>query len=282
MDGETHRKIAPVFTAGATYLTIAAKGYTSTTVLATIALASGISILSANWPDADLHARSKPVPAIWAGTKIGTMFGIRSAKVVDKRNPNKTRTVYIYRNKRYTRTHGLSMKILATIFRLVGVRDHRVWQSHSPVLWLPLVWILYSAYLTQFGDKNMIFAILSAIPLGLGYGYLSHLFGDMLTYQGLPLLPDFKLLHKIPILGKYIEKANDDLSDIRLVKHVSFAKASNKTWNNIVFLAIIIGVGYILAPHQMNALFSIIWDLIKGIGLTIWGLFTYLTSNYMG
>lgn len=280
MDGETHRKIAPVFTAGATYLTIATRGYHPVTMLATVGVASAISVLSANWADADLAARSKPVPAIWAGTKVGRYFGIRSAVVVDKRNPNKTKTVYLYRNKRYTKTHGLGMRIMATIFRLTGVRDHRVWQSHSPVLWIPIILFTYALYMTTLGDKNIIFSILSAVPLGLGYGYLSHLFGDALTYKGLPLLPEFKLLWKLPFIGDSLHKVNNTFSSMQVAK-VGFAKASNKTWNNIVFLACIIGVGYILAPAQMNMMFSILWSFLKGITISLGNLLKHLTSNYL-
>lgn len=277
MDGPTHRKIAPVFTAGATYLTMTAQGADITSTLAAVGVASAVSVFSANWADADLYA-SRPFPAIWAGGKLARAQGVRMARIKTN-NSRRPEVFYIYKNKRHKKIKKFSMRVWATIFRIVGVRGHRVWQSHSPLIYLPLTYFMYIGTQLLFSSSNILTSVVSAVPLGLGLGYVSHLFGDLLTYNGLPLLPDFKRLWKLPIIGPIIKFVNNLFSNLKVARF-SFAKASNKRWNGFIYVVLTLAVFSIIFPNIAKSAILLLLNMIKEIGKGIWELLSVLTSNY--
>lgn len=282
MDGPTHRKLAPVFTAGSSYLILAAQNQNPSDMVAAVGIASAVSILAANWADADLYA-SRPFPAIWAGTKVGAVGGVRRARVKTP-GKGKPRTVYLYKKKRYTKVRKLSMRIWASFFRVIGVRGHRVWQSHSPVIWVPVFTVIYIGVLNKVnssGTMGMLGLMISSVPLGIGLGYISHLAGDLLTYRGLPLLPEMKMLWKIPILGGIIKFINNLFSDIRVARF-SFSKASNKRWNSFVVMLFIFITVSIISPEISKTLIQVTWGVIKKVSIMMWDTLTLLTSNYKG
>ena len=162
------------------------------------------------------------------------------------------------------------MKNMALIFKSMGIKKHRGWQSHSPVLWVP-AWVIftYIAYgVTDLGTY------LGTIILGLSLGWISHLIGDLFTLDGIPLLPKFWKSKKRD--GSYEDLKMAPLKGINVKGHrlfrFGFAKASNKIWIGIVCFLFINIFLKILTPDLFDAIwigetsvFGYIIDFISNI-----------------
>lgn len=261
-------------------------------LLSTVLVATVCSVLTATLPDADLVAL-KPTPII-KGTakkryskKYKREYYYITVSENDFRSKYKNKFknddakiepggkgVYIYYDK--CGTKNFAMKEMALIFKSMGIQKHRGWQSHSPVLWIPLwlllIWVFYR--ITDIG------AYIGAIVLGLGLGWISHILGDLFTLDGIPLMPKFWEPKKSNGTRDDIKIA--PLAGIKVGGHrlfrFSFAKASNRIWIGIVCFIFINIFLKILAPN----LFDIIWtgdnSIFAGILHVISAVFSCLIS----
>lgn len=259
MEGKTHKIIAPIFTLGVTtaYLTTNSADL-PLTLAGTVGIATVSSFLSACWPDADQHAKYKPLPVIWAGFTPVTDVMLKSyglKKIKTKANAErgiKSKTAYLYKGRKYTKVRSLGARIWASFFRITGLREHRDWRSHSPLLWIPLWYYLYS--LTNSIPYLGIF--LGPIFMGFGLGYISHILGDAFTKSGIPFLPSFGIVEKVPIVNHFTE--------VKVFKG-KFFKADNKLWNYIVIIIIADISLYLISPEFGTKFNQTIWNSLVAI-----------------
>ncbi len=263
MLGHQHRKITPVMTIGATYLMIngglVASPLGSPALLSSL-IAGGISYISANWPDADQVALM-PTAAI-LGQLPRDNEGKQFKIVVEydsklKRNIKKKRIYHDIKRK--------DMKYIGLFMKMIGVRSHRCFLSHSPILHGLIAYFLYStlSMIPNGGD------IISFIVFSLCMGYLTHLAADQVTNDGLPILPKIKAFEKIPIL-------NIIFGDFKPTSHVKiFGKkvflTKNKGWVQVFFVLLIDTVLCILFPAQMIPVNLAIMDAVKSIFISLIG-----------
>lgn len=87
----------------------------------------------------------------------------------------------LHLGKRFRTKHGHSIPGM-------GALDckHRSWQTHSevPLLLCLLAFYLFSNY--QLGLSSYDIALANLVVYGLGFGFVAHLFLDLLTPEGLP------------------------------------------------------------------------------------------------
>lgn len=275
MDGKGHKLFAPIFSCGTSIL-ICKAGLipVAESLLVTAMIATACSTVTATLPDADLIAL-KP-KAIIKGTakrrysnkyKREYYYINISQREFQERFQNKAKDkntksepggkgVYIYYDK--CGTNNPLMKYMALIFKAMGIKKHRGFQSHSPLLWIPF-WMAVTWLSYQVQDVGK---FLGAIVLGLGLGWISHLVGDLMTLDGLPLIPrgkgskDFRIA---PLGGK-------------IGKHriFGFAKASNRIWIGCICFIFINLFMYLLTPDLFFTIWNSIGSLLNKILPVIW------------
>lgn len=262
MEPGTHKVIGPIFTAGASTYYMAAKqvGFTLDPVAITT-IAVIVSYFSSGWPDADQAAKEKPVPVILYGVKAFSpycaMTGVRMKKV--STNGGKPSKRICYKGEYYTQTYRkrYDLKLWAAFFRAIGVRKHRCFRTHGPLLWIP-VWF-FICNLVYTADT---LGILSGIIQGCAFGYLSHILADAFTVDSVPLLPEPKFIKKIPFLGAIYHW----IANFKIFRWGAF-KASNKLWNFIVIFIILDAVLFFAFPDIGKPLNQGLLDFTKTIGL---------------
>ena len=273
MDGSGHKVFAPIFGCGMSAL-ITSSGLVplAGSLLPTVLIATVCSSLTATLPDADLIAL-KPASII-KGTakkrysqkyKREYYYITISQQEFQRRYPNRSKRdnmkienggkgVYIYYDK--SGTNSFAMRNMALIFKIMGIKKHRGWQSHSPLLWIPF-WIAMTLLAYSVLDIG---PFIGCIVMGLGLGWTSHLVGDLFTLDGLPLLPKF-----------WTRRAGEEVKIApvggRIAGHriFSFARASNKIWIAIICFAFINLFGYLLTPD----LFFACWNGVGKAGNSI-------------
>ena len=271
MEGKTHKIIAPIFTFGVSTAYFMANSDVSLplTLVGTTGIAAVSSYFSACWPDADQHAKYMPVCVIWAGFSPFTdaLVSARGVKKIRKRVDSKGNKVpkkkakcsYLYKNKKYPKVKHVGSRIWATLFRMMGLRAHRDWRSHSPLIWCFVwYWLYYMSCLIPIEPISM---IASPIVLGFGLGYISHIVGDAFTKSGIPLLPDVGVVQKFPVLNH--------LTEVRFLKG-KFFRANNKLWNGIVICLIADAMLFLISPDFAMSINSFIFDTIWTIILVIY------------
>lgn len=341
MDGKGHRMLAPVFTACSSMVLMKfglLQEFDSPLVTTSaISAMSLLSITSARWCDADLLAL-KPTPII-TGTakkryskrykeelyyvkmskaqykkKYGKMKDPKNQSYKEEKKYEITKSGKVLLYYKNCKMENPIMLFWAMLFKLMGLKKHRGWQSHSPLIWIPfwLILTLVSKNVTPLltssaligifillgllimkdasGIKKLkitgmtvICAVIS-IPIlfitvqylspylylivaSLGLGYLSHIAGDSLTQEGMPVLADNKLtrlLKKIPIIGKLVvtefKPVNFKIGKKKF--KIGFAKASNKWYPYIV-------MGFFLLVTLMLLDFSLFLEIFKSVTLAI-------------
>ena len=276
MEASTHKVIAPIFTLGVAtaYLTTSSPDL-PLTLYGTVGLATVSSYFAACWPDADQHAKYMPLPVIWAGfTPItDTLLKPYGVKKIYKRVDSSGRQIRgggkastLYKGKKYPRIKTLSSRLWATVFRVTGLRKHRDWRSHSPLLWCPLwYWLYYIANMIPYLN-----IFLAPIVMGFGLGYISHLLGDAFTKSGVPFLPEFKVIEKIPVVNQFTEVK---------VFRGRFFKANNKLWNYMVILIIAEGALFLISPDLAKSVNSVIWNIVVAFYESIKNIIVTMLSN---
>lgn len=162
MNGKQHRLVAPIFTAAISLIAVSTKVVSVDNMYAFIGTASAASLLTANLPDADLYA-TYPIRVLWG----------KGIKRVRRKGQIKT----------YSAPKGMHMRTAATVFKSLGVKRHRDWRTHSPMIHVPLgiaiIWLAMTLFKTM------------SIPLGLicglVFGYWSHIAADIPNKGGIPL-----------------------------------------------------------------------------------------------
>ena len=234
MKGKTHRIFAPIFTFGVSTVVINSglilqePGFLA---MPLIIGTSALSYLSANWPDADIHAH-KPTKVILGTAKKGKdgKYYARSKKTGEIVS--------------LTGVNRVDMKIWALFFKKIGATNHRGFKSHSPVLWFP-IWLLLFAITKYLIPINIISIILQFIILGIASGFMSHLVSDMFTQSG------------IPILGK-------DFSPMTMLvpKNLKLFKASSDLYNLIFLFVAFNIVGYFFIPTIFQPIHNYIFTFL--------------------
>lgn len=204
-------------------------------------LNTALGVASARWPDADTHSY-KPIPVILGLCKEGKI---------------QNRKCLIYHHKGYARVKYLDIKLWAIIYKLMGLRKHRKWQSHTD-LWI-LFWLLVYYKVSHITSVvfNIPLSLISIPLLGVGLGVTSHLIADNFTQESTNVFVPFKFAENIPIIGRLLNLKLDFLKHITIFGHKPF-KATNKAWN-VIFLIL---MGYI-------SLFILFPTETKGISLMI-------------
>lgn len=260
MKGETHRKVSPVATAGIGYILITnnmvfpAAG--NDPVINSLILGA-LGFISANWPDADQHAKSLPMKAILGNCKRNSEGKQVGTKKVRENGKTVSKKVIYYDIKRP------DMKAVAVVFKALGVKAHRTFLTHSPILHGALLYLLYNALVTipVFGVP------IAFVTLGIGLGYFTHLLADLPTDGGLPLLPRIKAFKDIPILNSIFGDFKP-MSKLKFGKH-KFFLAGNQMWNQMFFIIVLDVVGCIMFPSLFVPINDAIWEFIKSTIKTI-------------
>lgn len=254
MKGTTHRKVSPVATAGIGFLLLSnnmAFPIIGTDPTINAILLAGLGYISANWPDADQHAKNLPMKAILGRCKRnaeGKQIGYKIEVVNGKKMKKKA---VFYDIKR------ADMRAVAMVFKMLGVKAHRTFLTHSPVLHTVLLYFLYNFTVKIPGMGPT----LGFVILGLGLGYLTHLLADLPTDGGLPILPRIRAFDNIPILRSVFGDFRP-VSKLKFGKH-KFFLAGNQTWNQIFFLIVVDAVGCIMFPTIFIPLNESIWEAVK-------------------
>lgn len=266
MDGKGHKTFAPIFTGGTTLiLTTTGLVPVAGTAITTVVLSMICSELTATLPDADLIAlKPKKIIKGTAKKRYSKKYNreyyyvsVSEAEYAKKyASRSKSDNLKIERGGKgyylyYDRcgTSNILMKHMALIFKAMGLKKHRGFQSHSPLIWVPF-WLLmiFLAYKIQ-----NIGVYTGALVLGLGLGWISHLVGDLFTLDGLPIVP------------KFWSRDRDDIKiapmgGIKIGKHrlfrFGFAKASNKVWVYMVCFIFFNIFFYILMPDTFYAFYN--------------------------
>lgn len=273
MEGSTHRIIAPIFTLGTSVAYMSSNANNLPLgIYGTAFLASAVSVVSANWADADLHAMHKPLPVIWAGFNpmldgFLATTGLRRVKRKDEYG-RVNKVTYVYMRKQYSQVRKFDQRVFATLFRITGLRKHRGWQSHSPIVWIPL-WVFLYNMSNKISDPMY---IIPTVVLGLALGYISHLVGDVMTKSGLPILPELKIFYKVPVIGKHVKKFSNAVDDVKIFRG-KFFTAGNKTWNFIVIILLLELSGYLAFPEIISGVNKTIFSLLQIIFQFIMGMF---------
>lgn len=172
MDGKQHRVIAPIFTVLSTIIASKSGIIDTANIYTTLAVATPLSVLFANAPDADLYA-SYPVKVILG--KSGKQY---ATKRYNKRTEKKEL-------KKYNSPKGPINKMFALLFKSLGVKKHRDWRSHSPLIYIPLG-ILAIKLINKIPEPT---GVLLGVVLGTVFSFWSHLFADMPNKGGLEYFP---------------------------------------------------------------------------------------------
>lgn len=283
MDGKGHLMFAPFFSCLATSLMVTTGMVppVAESLQITVCIATALSFVTAKIPDADQIAL-KPKPIIMGtaptrysqkyqreynyvvlgekdfveqyGQKELEKFGEGKSDVKGERT--KTGKYLVYYDK--SGTKDKLMLIFALMYKAMGLKKHRGWQSHSPLLWcILLLFAVLAVYSVPNGDY------LGLVVLGLACGYLSHIVGDAFTKGGVEILPDFysgleKLFpnqfkrrkKKKSIAGKGLKSISG--AKFQPMKYIPFAKSGSKVWS--VVLCIMMGsvFSYIFLPEFFN------------------------------
>ena len=305
MNKEGHRIIAPVFSIGAT-LACMQTGLIPVSLdpILVSGLSGCLSLVSCCWPDAD-QLSLLPIPIImgtakkrysdkfherlyyvkvskkdyadkYKGRQRGSNADLRSSrgaqelaqeleddKKVEAAGSNQ---VYVYYDK--CSSADIVTKIWAVLFKLVGLKKHRGWQSHSLLLWTP-IWFFLIWRLLESGHHYL------TVPLmGIAMGYLSHLVGDLFTMAGGSMFsPEIeKKIKKKKIIGPIYQFITHPFGGIHIGNYkikFKFASANNKSW--AVIVACFMGLFFtaIISPVAFDSIMAIVGNLF---GFVIGGL----------
>ena len=283
MNKEGHRFIAPIFTAGSS-LVVLSTGIVKIegNFIINIGFASALSIISAIWADAD-HLSTLPKPIA-----LGTAPKIKVKKYDNKefyyvkvneeefkkklrKNKNlkydKTRLgkYLIYYDK--VRHPTPDLILFMYIFKFMGLKEHRGWQSHSVALW-SVIWTILFLLPTFLHFNSIVATPIQVIMLGFGLGYLSHIIADKFTTAGLNQLTDSagKILAKIPIVGGLLQKGVTSFE-------FNFAKAKNKKYAYFIGVLFIFIFWAILDFNSLSSVFSFLFNIIKTLFTEIFNIF---------
>lgn len=271
MNGREHKIFSPVFSCCATALlcSTGAVPVVAESPQVTTIVVGALSLMTTLLPDSDLIAlKPRPIILGTAKKRKSNKYGgktyyyvIVSKKVFDrdyssKKNNNDfkyeqaSNGYYIY----YTRsgTRNKLMMITALFLKSIGLKRHRGFHSHSPVLWVPLLmallWLLYSIPACGI--------YLGTVGLGFSMGIWSHLIGDLMTKDGLPLL-------------------GDDMR-IQPMKYIPFARSSNTWWVYVCCFIIINIFTFLMFKDIFFVFWGYIGELFKGLWTAIKSVFGFL------
>lgn len=270
MDRPTHIKFAPIFTLTTSFMLANSTGIApGVNNLVQIGLATLASNLTAMAPDADLHCY-KPLYIIWGKKGNHKVYvkqnnsnhsrvsqagwnNNRSKQTGRQKRRTTSRRSGGYAEKNYATPKHLSSKIWATLFKFMGTPDHRGFQSHSPILWLPIWAILYftALYLNKF---------LGIFIFGMGAGYMSHIVGDLFTKGGVELFP-----------GANFSPIGQTLGRIPILRRLP--KANNKIWTTMFLIASVDIALLVIAPSLIKPINAAALAALKQIFYGIRAIF---------
>lgn len=271
MDGKGHRFLAPIFTAGTSLVLMKSGMYNiEGNFVTNLCLATALSVISASWADADqLTIMPKPI-ATGTAKKIKSKkynrefyyikvsekeFQVRLKKNKDLKYEKTTMGKYLiyYDSVRHPTP---DMLLFMNVFKIMGLKIHRGWQSHSVILWT-IVWTLLCWLPTLTKLPQVIISPLQVVLMGLGLGYLSHLVADKFTKAGLNEFTDnlSPMLQKIPLVGNLLSKTTKKFK-------FNFAKANNRKYAYFVGVMMIIFFWAILDFNSLKTVVSFIISII--------------------
>lgn len=285
MNGKGHKLLAPVFSMGCSLLLVKSGllDIAGSSVANAIAI-TAISPLSATWADADQLALMPTQIANGTAPKRKVKkydnkefyyIKVSEAEFKQRLKQNKNlkydktmlgNYLIYYENVRHPR---IDMRIFCRIFKLMGLKKHRGWQSHSLILWT-FIWLMIYCTISWIPVMRSLIAVFQVLILGLAFGYLSHLVVDKFTQQGLNDITDdaMKIFSNIPVLGNlFSSKSKDRKSRFR------FARSDSDIYPYIVGFFIILIFWALLdfksftycTSKFFKILYKVLSSLFKGI-----------------
>lgn len=291
MNGKGHRLLAPIFTMGCS-LVLVKTGFldiAGNNVINSV-LITAISPLSANWADADQLALlptqiangTAPRRKVKKYDNKEYYYIKVSEKEFQERYKQNRNLKYdvtmlghyliYYENVRHPR---FDMKVFTKLFKLMRLKRHRDWQSHSLILWT-FIWLMIYCIISCIPIFRSFIAIFQILALGLGLGYISHLVVDKFTQQGLNEITDdgFNLLRKIPVIGKIIPK------DKNHKPRFKFAKSDNNLYTYFIGVVIVLIFWAILDFKSFSLIMSIFFKILFKVFVGLFkGIFSILKGG---
>lgn len=250
MNGKQHRVIAPAFTVLATILANQSGMIPTENIYTTLAIATPISVLFANAPDADLYATYP----------IRVLLSPSGKQYTTKR---KNRSTGKYEIKKYNSPKGPINKLFAVLFKLMRVRKHRDWRSHSPLIYVPLGLLLFKLA-NVIPDPS---GILIGVICGIVFSYWSHLFADIPNKGGIQYLPWGSAKGIKNITPKFMH---------------NWFRSGGKFMYAIIIAAMIELFLFLLSKDLAVKVNTSAYTIIKGIVMNIYSIFKRLIELIVG
>lgn len=249
MNGKQHRQIAPIFTLGASFFATSQGLLQTQNQYVTVGVATAVSILFANALDADLYA-TYPIKVL--------MSPNNSRHIVRVKDKNGK-----WVQKTYSPPKGIINKTFAIFFKMLGVRKHRDWRSHSPIIYFPLGLLLLKLF-SKIPDNT---GIITGVIAGIVLGIWSHILADMPNKGGIQLFPKSNAVGVSNILPNFM---------------ANWFKSGSKFMYMIIIASLIEMYLFIVSKDTAIRINSSIYNFIKTIILFIWNFISNIFLKSIG